>query len=248
MIQKVLLTISYDGTNFSGWQRQKNIKFRTVQGELEKALGILLKTPVELTGCSRTDKGVHAEGQRATLLTNSTIPPERLPLALIPYLPDDIVITAAEKVDNQFHCRYDAKNKTYEYKILNAPSRNPTLRNYAEYVRGRLDIEKMQTAADLLVGTHDFKAFSAVGSSIPKSSIRTIFDIDVSKRENLVIITVTGDGFLYNMVRIIAGTLIYCGMEKIKPEDIPMVIESGKRAKAGITASACGLTLKKIRY
>lgn len=246
-MRKVLLTISYDGTDFFGWQKQNTPQVRTVQEELEHACSSLFHTEIEATGCSRTDKGVHAVGQRATIEIDSSIPTEKIPLALIPFLPEDIAVTRAEEVPEEFHCRYDTKAKTYEYRIWNARYRNPILRHYSEFVRENLDILRMQEAAKYFLGTHDFMAFCAAGGNT-KTTIRTIFDFSVLKEGNMVIMTVTGNGFLYNMVRILAGTLITVGKGKLNPEEMAEIMKSRQRKKAGITASACGLVLKEIYY
>ena len=244
-MKRIMLTISYDGTNYCGWQRQKNGD--TVQGELEKACTKLFKTPIESTGASRTDAGVHALGQRAVIDVETTIPTEKVPLALNPLLPDDIVVTKAEDVDFEFNPRFKAKEKTYEYRIYNAPFRNPIYRHMSEYVREKLDVEKMQTAAGYFVGEHDFKGFCSAGGSA-KTTVRTIYSAEVEQKENFIVIRVRGNGFLYNMVRIIAGTLIYVGIGKIDPLKMGEIIESGDRTKAGKTAGPSGLTLVKIVY
>ncbi len=241
----ILLTISYDGTNYFGWQRQKNQI--TVQEEIETALSKLMKKDIEVRGASRTDTGVHAYSQAAFFKTETTIPVEKLPYAINSFLPDDIVVINARLVSDEFHPQYSVIKKTYQYKILNSEFRDPKLRNYAEFERKPLDISKMQEACKYFIGTFDFNAFCASGSTA-KTTVRTIFDLSVSKNGDIIDIEVTGNGFLYNMVRIIAGTLIYVGSGKIKPQDIKNIIESKDRTLAGKTASACGLTLMKIYY
>lgn len=247
MKRRVLLTVSYDGTAYSGWQKQPQENVKTVQGELDKACMAFFKNKTESIGASRTDAGVHALGQRAVIDIESTIPTVRIPLALNGALPEDIVITGAADVPDGFNPRFEAVKKTYEYKIYNSKFRNPLYRNYSEYVREPLDVEKMQTAAEAFVGEHDFKGFCSSGNS-SKTTVRTIYDISVTKKDDFIVIRVTGNGFLYNMVRILAGTLIYCGNGKIKPEDMAEIIESGDRQKAGKTAGPSGLTLVKIMY
>lgn len=246
-MRKLLLTICYDGTDFCGWQKQKKPSVRTVQGVLDQACSALFHKEIVSIGCSRTDSGVHAEGQRATIEVESPIPTEKVSLALLPFLPEDLTVVKVQEVEKEFHCRYDTRAKTYAYQIWNAPYRNPVLRRYTEFVREDLDIMKMQRAADCFLGTHDFSAFCAAGSDA-KTKIRTIFSFSVSKKENMVILTVTGDGFLYNMVRILAGTLIDTGRGKIVPEEIPDILLSKDRSRAGKTVSPSGLILKKIYY
>ena len=244
-MKRILLTISYDGTNYSGWQKQKNAV--TVQGEFDKACSTLFKTDIESIGASRTDAGVHALGQRAVIDVDTSIPAEKIPLALNPLLPDDIVVTHAEEVGADFNPRFKALKKTYEYSIYNAPFRNPLYRNYSEYVRYELDLDSMRMACEAFVGEHDFRAFCASGNS-SKTTVRTIYALDVEKDGDFIKIRVTGNGFLYNMVRIIAGTLIYVGEGRIAPDDLPEIIASGDRRKAGKTAGPSGLVLVKIMY
>lgn len=244
-MKRMLLTISYDGTNYSGWQKQKNAV--TVQGEFDKACSTLFKTDIESIGASRTDAGVHALGQRAVIDVDTSIPAEKIPLALNPLLPDDIVVTHAEEVGADFNPRFKALKKTYEYSIYNAPFRNPLYRNYSEYVRCELDLDSMRTACEAFVGEHDFRAFCASGNS-SKTTVRTIYSLDIEKDGDFIKIRVTGNGFLYNMVRIIAGTLIYVGEGRIAPDDLPEIIASGDRRKAGKTAGPSGLVLVKIMY
>lgn len=244
-MKRILLTISYDGTNYSGWQKQKNAV--TVQGEFDKACSTLFKTDIESIGASRTDAGVHALGQRAVIDVDTSIPAEKIPLALNPLLPDDIVVTHAEEVGADFNPRFKAVKKTYEYSIYNAPFRNPIYRNYSEYVRCELDLDSMRTACEAFVGEHDFRAFCASGNS-SKTTVRTIYSLDIEKDGDFIKIRVTGNGFLYNMVRIIAGTLIYVGEGRIAPDDLPEIIASGDRRKAGKTAGPSGLVLVKIMY
>ena len=246
----ILLRISYDGTAYCGWQRQPNVA--TVQGEVEKTLAKIFHQPIDTLGAGRTDSGVHALGQCATFVVDKVLcPVEKLPLLLNARLPKDIVIKDAIEVPHDFHPRYSAKRKTYEYKILNAEYRNPMLQNYTEYVRIPLDYARMKEAVSYFLGTHDFKAFSAVGGTV-RTSIRTIFDCSLSKEivrsDDMFTLRITGDSFLYNMVRIIGGTLIDVGKGKKNPEQIKEIILSKDRKKASKTASAAGLTLIDIQY
>jgi len=241
----VLLTLSYDGTGYFGWQRQKNQI--SVQQRLEEALSALLKKDIQVRGASRTDTGVHALGQAALFKTETTIPIEKFPYAINSFLPEDIVVTEARIVSDNFHPQYSVLKKTYQYKILNSEFREPRIRNYSEFVRQNIDIEKMREACGYFIGTYDFNAFCASGSTA-KTTVRTIFDLSVFKNGNIIDIEVTGNGFLYNMVRIIAGTLIYVGIGKFQPSFIKEIIESKDRTLAGKTAGAGGLTLMRIYY
>lgn len=247
MLKRILFTIAYDGSDFFGWQKQPDEKIRTVQGEFEKALGRFFKKEVECIGASRTDRGVHALGQRAVIDIDTTVPTEKFPLALHSFLPEDISVVKAEDVSEEFHPRYDCVKKTYQYKIYNGKYRNPICRKYSEYCHVNLDENKMNEVSKAFIGTHDFKAFAASGNS-SKTTVRTIFDINVKREGEFVVITVTGDGFLYNMIRIMAGTLMLAGTGKLDFEGLSEIIESRDRAKAGKTAGPNGLTLMEINY
>lgn len=247
-MKRILLTIAYDGTKYSGWQKQKNPEVITVEGELTKALRQLFKDPeLECIGASRTDAGVHALGQRAVIDVETTIPVEKIPLAIRSFLPADIIVIKAEEVPAEFHPRFDCVKKTYEYRFWNAPVKNPKERLYSAYVQKPLDIDKMNEGAKAFLGTHDFAAFCAAGAQV-STTVRTIFDCHVERQGESVRMLVTGDGFLYNMVRIIAGTLLAVGMGKIPSENVAGIIESKDRAKAGQTAEPQGLTLMEIFY
>lgn len=247
MLKRILFTIAYDGSDFFGWQKQPDENIRTVQGEFEKALGRFFKKNVECIGASRTDRGVHAMGQRAVIDIDTTVPTEKFPLALHSFLPEDISVVKAEDVSEEFHPRYDCVKKTYQYKIYNGKYRNPICRKYSEYCHVFLDEKKMNEVSKAFIGTHDFKAFAASGNS-SKTTIRTIFDIDVKREGEFVVITVTGDGFLYNMIRIMAGTLMLAGTGKLDFDGLLKIIESRDRTKAGKTAGPNGLTLMEINY
>lgn len=243
---RVLLTVAYDGSGYYGWQRQKN--FISVQQRLEEALSELLKKEITVRGASRTDTGVHALGQKAVFNDDSiTIPVNRIPYALNTFLPADIVITDAVEVDDSFHPQYSVTDKTYEYKILSAKFKNPKLIKYTEFINRDLDIEKMRGACQYFLGEHDFKAFCASGGS-SKTTVRTIYKLDVRKEDDMVTITVNGNGFLYNMVRILAGTLVYVGLGKIQPDEIEDIIKSKDRTRAGKTLAPNGLTLMEVHY
>ena len=242
---KVLLTVAYDGSSYYGWQIQKD--FVTVQQKVEEALSALLKKKVEVRGASRTDTGVHAMAQGVVFNEEMTIPVAKLPYAINSFLPDDIVVTGAREVDEYFHPQYSVIDKTYEYKILNAEFKNPKLIKYTDFVRYKLDIDKMKEACKYFVGEHDFKAFCASGSTA-KTTVRTIYSLEVEKQKDIICIRVCGSGFLYNMVRILAGTLVYVGLGKIKPCEIEDIIKSKNRARAGKTLVPNGLTLVEVNY
>ena len=243
----ILLTVAYDGTNYSGWQIQPN--GLTIYEVLQKALiKILNNDNFKMLGASRTDAGVHALGQRAHIIPafDVKIPLDRLPTALNSLLPDDIAVTAAASTPDTFHPIKDATSKTYIYKIFNDKHRNP-LATHAAYVADALDFSAMTHAASYLVGKHDFAAFCAAGSAA-KSTIREIFSLNLKLENNTLEIYVNGNGFLYNMVRIIAGTLVEVGLGKLDADAIPAIISSKNRTKAGKTMPACGLTLLEIFY
>lgn len=244
-MRNIKLTIEYDGTNYLGWQKQKN--GATIQGTLEEAIKLLTKEEIELVGSSRTDTGVHAKAFIANFKTNSTIPADKFREAINHKLPEDIVIIKSEEVDINFHSRYDAKGKTYSYSIINRDIYPAIGRNYLYHVKKKLNINSMKEACKYFIGTYDFSAFKSSGSSV-KTSIRTIKDLHIDEKNEIIKIYVTGDGFLYNMVRIIVGTLLMVGNNKIKPEEITNIIESKDRQKAGICVPAKGLTLEKVYY
>ncbi len=244
-MKNIKIIIEYDGTNYFGWQRQKNQ--RSIQECIEEALYKLTGENISLIGSSRTDSGVHARGFVANFKTNSTIPPEKFKDALNTKLPIDIVVKWSEEVHLDFHARYDCKGKTYKYTILNEEVRSPLMRNYTYLVKDNLDIKSMEEACKYFIGKHDFEAFKSTGSSV-KTSIRTISELYLVKNENLIEIYVSADGFLYNMVRIIVGTLIEVGRGKIAPEDIKDIIISKDRNKTGKCVPAQGLVLEKVFY
>lgn len=245
-MRKIKLTIEYDGTNYHGWQIQKNAN--TVQETIEIAISKLIGSCVGIVGCSRTDVGVHAFGQVAHFLTDSSIPEDKFSYAINNILPEDIVIRKSEEVSDGFHARYSAKGKQYRYLIYNGAHPSAIMRNSACHVRPELNIEAMKKAAVYFKGTHDFAAFQATGGQV-RSTVREIYDISVAQKEdNIIDIGVSGSGFLYNMVRIIAGTLIYVGTGKIKVFEIPDIINSLDRTRAGKTAPAHGLYLMEIFY
>ncbi len=244
-MRNIKLTIEYDGTNFSGWQIQKDK--RTIEEELETALAKILKEEVKVIGSGRTDAGVHAMGQVANFKTEKTIKPEELHAALNTMLPYDIVVLNVEDVDESFNARISAKAKHYRYVINNAKFPSALNANREYHYKYFLDTEAMQLAANDLKGKHDFKAFMAAGSTV-KDTEREIYDIQVARLGNRVIIDVVGNGFLYNMVRIIAGTLIDVGSGKLDICVIKNMIETGDRNLGGRTVAPEGLFLVNVAY
>lgn len=288
--KNVLLTIAYDGTRFSGWQRQP--EKRTVQGELERVLSELCCTEIHINGTSRTDAGVHALGQRASFCAEFGIPEERLPLAANNMLAGsrlagtgDIRILKAERVPIGFHARFDACGKKYIYRIRCAETPDVFLRNYRYQITEQLDLDAMREAAKYIEGTHDFKCFQAAGGEEKETTVRTIHGIEIYETalaeskakvsecqtaaagceseaggsakceveisrntEREIAIAVRGDGFLYNMVRIITGTLVEVGLGKRKPSSLADIIASGSRQNAGCTAPPQGLYLAEVYY
>ena len=244
-MRNIKLTIEYDGKDFYGWQKQPNKL--NIQGEIEKAIYNITKEEVDLIGSGRTDAGVHALGQIANFKTNSNISIEKLPLALNSQLKNSIIIKKAEVVDERFHSRYNAKQKTYRYIINNSQCGTAIYRNLEYCFPIELDVEKMKEATKYFEGEHDFKAFKSSGTS-GKNSVRTIYKAIVKKEGERIIIELTGNGFLYNMVRIISGTLLDVGMGKIAPDEIEDIIESKDRQKAGKTLPAHGLYLVEVLY
>lgn len=245
-LRGIKLTVAYDGTNYAGWQVQDNAK--TIQGELEKVNKKIFGEDVRVTGSGRTDAGVHADGQVAMMQVKTNINVENLPLIYNTKLPKDIVVLKAEEVPVSFHPIEDVISKIYEYKILNSDFRNVRLRNYSYFVPRKLDFEAMKEAAKYFVGEHDFVGFAQAGI-VATDTVRNIISLDLTKDdEGMITISVCGEGFLHNMVRIIAGTLIYVGQGTIKASDIPEIIESKDRSRAGFTAPAYGLTMKEVHY
>ena len=244
-MKRIKLTVAYDGTNYYGWQKQPDAI--TVEEVVNRELTRLLQEPIEVIGASRTDSGVHALGNVAVFDTDSRIPPEKISYALNARLPKDIVIQDSKEVPPDFHPRRTDCVKTYEYRILNTRFPVPTMRLYAHYVYKPLDVEKMQAAAAFLVGEHDFASFCSAGSQV-KETVRTIYRLDLNREGNMVSFQVEGNGFLYNMVRIIAGTLIEVGIGSYPPERVREMLEAKDRIRCGPKAPACGLTLVGIRY
>ena len=244
-MRNIKLTIEYDGKDFNGWQKQPNKL--NIQGTIEQAIKSITGEDVELNASGRTDAGVHALGQVANFKTNSQIPIDKMAIAINSRLKKSIVIKKAEEVDERFHSRLSCKRKTYRYVINNSPEGTAIYRYLETHIPQKLEIKKMQEAIKYFVGEHDFKAFKASGTS-SKNSVRTIYDAKVEQKDDRIFIELTGNGFLYNMVRIIAGTLVDVGLGKIEPERIKEIIELGKREFAGKTLPPNGLYLLKVVY
>ena len=245
-MRNIKLTIEYDGKEFNGWQKQPSKL--NIQGTIEQAIKTITGEDVDLQASGRTDAGVHALGQVANFKTNSNIPIEKMSIAINCNLKKSIRIVKAEEVEERFHSRLSCKRKTYRYIINNSEIPSAIYRNLETHIPYKLDIEKMKQAVKYFEGEHDFKAFKASGTS-SKSSIRTIYKAEVLKMpNNRIYIELTGNGFLYNIVRIIAGTLVDVGTGKIKPEDIEKIIESKDRTNAGKTLPPQGLYLVCVNY
>ena len=244
-MRKFLLTLKYHGADFVGWQVQKN--GLSVQQCLQDALEKMLGHRPDVTGCSRTDSGVHAEGYCAVFCSETEKECERISLGLNALLPDSVSVWDCKEVDPDFHPRYDAKAKEYIYRLYDGMSPDPFLRGLAWHYKGFLDTEKMQQAADLLVGRHDFRSFMAQGSKIV-DTVREIYWFRVTRYDRLIEFRVCGDGFLYNMVRILVGTLLFVSRGRLQVEDMPRVLSALDRSAAGQTAPAEGLYLHKVYY
>ena len=244
-MKRIMLTVAYDGTNYHGWQIQPNAI--TIESVLNDALCALFKENIKVIGASRTDTGVHAIGNVAVFDTMSRMPAEKVSYALNQRLPEDIRIQHSVEVLPDFHPRRQNTKKTYIYQVLNREFPLPTQRLYAYFTYVPLDVSLMQCAADFLIGEHDFKSFCSAGTSA-ETTVRTIYALNVCKQGDLITIRVTGNGFLYHMVRIIAGTLIEVGKGKLCPTKLPCILSSLDRAQAGPTAPACGLTLEQYEF
>ena len=244
-MKRFKLVVAYDGTHYCGWQSQPNRA--TVEGVLNQKLRELLKEDIQVIGASRTDSGVHALGNVAVFDSETTIPGEKLSYALNQRLPKDIVVQHSCQVADDFHPRHCDSRKTYEYQIYNAQFENPLYSRYSHFVFIPLRIEAMQKAAEIIKGEHDFKSFcSSRGQQL--TTVRTVYDLDVTKEGSMVKIRVSGNGFLYNMVRIIVGTLIKVGLGVYPPEYVQEILDAKDRTKAGPKVPAKGLKLIGIEY
>ena len=246
--RRILLVVAYDGTNYHGWQLQP--ESITIEGVLNETLSSLFQEEIQVIGASRTDAGVHAYGNVAVFDTTARIPAEKIPYALNRKLPEDIRIQKAVQVAEDFHPRRCESRKTYEYRILNTKFQIPQKRLYSHWTYYDLDVERMQQAAECLMGEHDFKSFCSVNTQA-ESTVRTIYELNVYRKEGSpeeIVIRVTGNGFLYNMVRIIAGTLIEVGRGRLEPEEVMRMLEAKDRQSGGPTAPARGLTLVEYHF
>ena len=256
MIRNILLTIEYDGTGFHGWQKQPGQT--TVQGHLETVMSRLFKTEISLNGTSRTDAGVHALGQRASFISDLGIPTEKIPLVVNnalcgaergPFAIAPVRIKAAEEMPMDFHARFDAAGKEYIYSIRTGKEPDIFRRNFVYHVAEQLNTGTMRKGCEALIGTHDFKSFESSGGNPRLTTVRTIYKAQISEDEpGEIRFTIRGDGFLYNMVRIITGTLVDIGLGKIAAEDMPDIIEARDRSRAGHTAPPGGLCLAEVFY
>ena len=245
-MRNIKMIIQYDGSNFKGFQRLKD-NDNTIQGKIEDVLSKFTNEKIEIIASGRTDMGVHALGQVANFKTNSKEPIEKFQKYLYKYLPESIVIRSMEEVDDRFHSRYNAKSKIYMYKIDNNEYHNPFNRKYTYHINKKLNIEKMKEASKYLIGEHDFSSFAS-SKSKKKSHVRTIEYINIEEKDGLIEIYIKGDGFLYNMVRIIVGTLIDAGLSKINPTDVKTMLEAKDRRVSSETAPAKGLFLFDVQY
>lgn len=244
-MKRIKLTVAYDGTDYCGWQIQKN--GITVEEVLNRALSRLTGEEITVVGASRTDAGVHARGNVAVFDTDTRIPAERIVYAVNALLPEDVVVVRSEEMPAGWHPRKCVSVKTYEYRILNKEFPDPVRRRDTYFVSFSLDIERMRRAAEYLKGEHDFKSFCSAQTAV-ETTVRTIYDLDINKEGEIITIRVRGNGFLYNMVRIIAGTLAGVGRGYFEPEDMERMLEAKDRTQAGVTAPPQGLTLVGIEY
>ena len=245
MTRQILLTIAYDGTDYCGFQVQPNAV--SVEGLLNEALSKIAGHPLTILGASRTDAGVHAEGQRASFFLEGRIPTDHICNAVNGLLPNDIVVVAAEEVPMDFHCRHDAVGKHYRYTIRNTALPSPFDRNYAYHFPGKLDTDRMKEAIPLFLGEHDFRAFTAANSG-RTDFVRRLDLITANTSNDCIYLDFWGGGFLYKMVRNIAGTLLYVGLGKMKAEDIPKIILEKDHVKTGLTLPPYGLYFNEIYY
>ncbi len=245
--RRILLSVAYDGTNYHGWQLQPGVV--TIESELNRALSELLGSEIQVIGASRTDAGVHALCNAAVFDTAAGMPAEKFPYALNPRLPEDIRVQSAREVAPDFHPRHTESRKTYEYRIYNARIPMPTKRLYSFFTYAKLDVQAMARAGELLEGEHDFRSFCSAHTQA-ETTVRTVRRVEVQRDGDAgeIVIRVTGDGFLYNMVRIMAGTLLEVGQGKRAPEDIIAILAARDRSAAGPTMPACGLTLTAYEF
>jgi tRNA pseudouridine38-40 synthase len=245
-MRNIKMIIQYDGTRYKGWQKQ-NENVNTVQGRLENILNKMVGEEVQLVGCGRTDAGVHALNYIANFHTNSNMNIEEMYKYIVDNLPDDIALLSLKNASERFHARYNILSKTYMYRINNSPVKDVFDRRYVHNIHEKLDLDKMRICSEVLVGTHDFQSFTTLKSKT-KSTVRTINYINIEQKDNIIEIDVNGNGFLWNMVRIILGTLIEAGKGKLKQDDIENILNAKRRAEAGPMVPAKALFLKDVEY
>lgn len=245
-MRNLKMTIVFDGSKYKGWQRQKDNDL-TIQGKLETVLSKMTEEDIQLVGCGRTDSGVHAENYIANFHTKSALSTNRILDYLYEYLPEDIGVKSIEDVAERFHARYNVKSKTYVYRINTNKFRDVFNRKYTYHLAEKLNLTEMRKASEILIGSHDFQSFTNSRNS-DKSTNRTINYINIIETKGLLAIEVNGNGFLWNMVRIIVGTLIEVGKGKLKPVDVEKILNEKKRWEAGPLAQAKGLFLRDVQY
>lgn len=244
-MRNLLVEISYDGSAYHGWQVQKNAL--TVQEVFQNAVEKVFCTRLDVKGCSRTDSGVHANSYFVNFKTDKNIPADKVVMALNTYLPKDVAVISCEEVSEDFHARYSVQSKEYVYKLYNGKIRNPFYNNYAFHYRYPVNVDYLNEQAKAFIGTYDFSGFCSSNSDV-EDTVRTVKNFKVSKDGDMVYFTVEADGFLYNMVRIMVGTLIFINEGKIKAGELKEIIESKNRKRAGKTAPPQGLYLNKVNY
>jgi tRNA pseudouridine38-40 synthase len=244
-LRRILLSLEYEGTRYAGWQRQMNGV--TIQEKVERALAVATGVETSVIGASRTDAGVHALGQRAHFDTASSIPDDKWPYVLNALLPDDIKVTGSLRVHDTLHARFSARQKQYEYRFFNRRQPSALRRSFSAFVPLPMDLDRMRAALPSLTGKHDFKAFQAAGGTA-RTTVRTLISTSLEQCGDEIILNLTGNAFLYNMVRIIAGSLISISQGKLSTDAFKTAIHSGDRLDLGVTAPACGLTLVKVDY
>ena len=245
MKKNICLTVAYDGTDFHGFQRQTNAS--SIQRCIEDALSAIFRSPITIYGAARTDAGVHARGQVVNFYGEGSIPTEKIPYAMKGYLPLEIAVLSAKEMPERFSVRHDNKGKHYCYSIVNSRIHDPFQLRYAWFIRKPLDLEAMRQGADILLGTHDFSAFEGQNTT-PMNPVKTMYAITLEKQGPMIRIHVVGDGFLYHMVRNIAGGLVDLGLHRFSVEDFKHILDSKDRKQLGATAPAQGLCLEEVFY
>lgn len=245
-MRNIKLILQYDGSKYSGWQKQGNTE-KTIQGRLQSVLSKMTDEEIEIIGSGRTDAGVHAKGQVANFKTETKMSNKDIKNYLYKYLPEDIVVYSVRDEEERFHARYNAVSKTYTYKIWNNKYHDVFLRKYTTHIPDKLNIKEMIEASKYLVGEYDFTSFTTLKSK-KKSKVREIYSIDIIKNDDLIEISISANGFLYNMVRIIVGTLIEVGLKNMKPGEVRNILNKKDRQQSGPTALPNGLSLDKVNY